>query len=320
MRHNTDPESGIAHTPVMWREVLKLAAETAGTGDGIFVDCTLGEGGHSEEILKALPGMRIIGIDQDAGILELAKARLKKYGERIEFQNDNFSNISRHIEKYKGRVSGILYDFGISSYHYEKSGRGFALYNDEPLDMRLDLNGKLDAYQIINNYPEKDLADIFWNYGEERYAKRVARAICEGRRKEKIKTTKQLEEIVFRSIPAQKRSKNIHPATRVFQAIRIEVNNELTLIGESLNKACQYLAPGGILAAISFHSLEDRIVKNTFRRLAAGCLCGRDSSACECTGEPLVRIITKKPVTPEQDEIRMNRRSRSAKLRACARI
>ena len=215
MRHNTDPVSDIAHTPVLWREVNSLAADAAGIGDGIFVDCTLGEGGHSEEILKTLPDMRIIGIDQDAEILELAKARLKGFAGRTDFYNDNFSNISEHIEKYKGRVSAILYDFGISSYHYDKSGRGFALYKDEPLDMRLDLEGKIDAYQVVNNYSEKELADIFWNFGEERYAKRIAKAICEGRRREKIKTTAGLEDIVFHSIPAQKRVKNIHPATRV---------------------------------------------------------------------------------------------------------
>ena len=213
-----------------------------------------------------------------------------------------------------------MYDFGISSYHFEKSGRGFAFTQDEPLDMRLNQNADLNAHYIVNKYPENKLNEIFWKYGEERWAKRIAKIICERRKEKAIETSAELADIVKSAIPAKFRVKNIHPATRVFQAIRIEVNDELTAIRNSLKDAHEFLAVGGVIIAISFHSLEDRIVKDQFRRLAKGCVCELPPQHCTCNGEPFVSLLTKKPLTPSNDELAENKRSRSAKLRACVKV
>lgn len=317
MRHNTG-ETGYIHIPVLPNEVLEYSNGLTEVGDGIIVDCTVGEGGHSELLLGSFDRIRIIGFERDPEIIEIAKKRLEKYG-RMEFVNDNFANIGDHLKKYAGRLSGLLYDFGISSYHFDVSGRGFSFSNDEPLDMRIDGSGETAAF-IVNNYSEKELADLIYLYGEERWAKKIARDICAGRREKNIETTGDLEEIVFRSIPKRFHTINIHPATRVFQALRIVVNDELSAIEKSLETAHEFLAPGGRIMAISFHSLEDRIVKNRFRRLAKGCTCGEEPGRCMCGGEPVVRILTKKPVRPGRDEIMQNRRSRSAKLRVCEKL
>ena len=319
MRHNIS-ENEIAHTPVMWREVLEFAGMTRGVGDNIFVDCTIGEGGHSELLLQTFADLRIIGFERDEEILEIAKTRLNNYKEKIDFINDNFSNLPEHLESMTGRISGFLYDFGISSYHFDKSLRGFSLMNDEPLDMRLDKNGRLNAHYIVNEYPEKKLDEIFHEYGEERWSRKIAREICERRKEKPIETTTELAALVVKAIPGRFRVKNIHPATRVFQAIRIEVNNELTVIRKSLNEAYKFLASGGIITAIAFHSLEDRIVKDQFRRLAKGCTCSMPPEHCRCIGKPIVALLTKKPLTPRDDELKINRRARSAKLRACKKI
>jgi 16S rRNA (cytosine1402-N4)-methyltransferase len=319
MRHNVEDEK-IVHKPVMWREVLKFAGEAEGAGDNVFVDCTLGEGGHSELLLGTYKDLKIIAFERDAEILEIAKRRLKEYTGRIEFINDNFANTAEYLGGRKNKLSGFLYDFGISSYHFEKSGRGFAFTLDEPLDMRLNQNADLNAYYIVNKYPENKLSEIFWEFGEERWAKRIAKIICERRKEKSIETTAELADIVKRAIPAKFRVKNIHPATRVFQAVRIEVNDELNAIRKSLKDAHECLAAGGVIIAISFHSLEDRIVKDQFRRLAKGCVCGLPPQHCTCDGKPFVSLLTKKPLTPSDDELSENRRSRSAKLRACRKV
>lgn len=317
MRHNAG-ESEYVHVPVLAKEILEYSDGLTGVGDGIIVDCTAGEGGHSELLLTHFDRIRIIGFERDPEIIEVARKRLAKF-ERMEFVNDNFANIGSYLDKYSGRLSGFLYDFGISSYHFDASGRGFSLSANEPLDMRLDGSGESAAF-IVNNYKEKELADLLYLYGEERWAKKIARDICARRREKIIETTDDLEEIVFRSIPKRFHPSNIHPATRVFQALRIVVNDELTAIEKSLEKAHEFLASGGRIMAISFHSLEDRIVKNRFRRLAAGCTCEEDPGRCRCSGSPAVRILTKKPVCPGDDEVMKNRRSRSAKLRVCEKL
>jgi 16S rRNA (cytosine1402-N4)-methyltransferase len=319
MRHNVKDEK-IVHKPVMWREVLKFAGEANGAGDNIFVDCTLGEGGHTELLLGTYKDLKIIAFERDAEILERAKGRLTEYINRIEFINDNFANIAEYLDGRKSKISGFLYDFGISSYHFEKSGRGFGFTLDEPLDMRLNENAGLNAHYIVNKYPENKLNEIFREYGEERWAKRIAKVICERRTRKSIDTSGELADIVKSSIPAKFRVKNIHPATRIFQAVRIEVNDELNAIRRSLKGAHEFLAAGGLIIAISFHSLEDRIVKDQFRRLAKGCVCELPPQHCVCDGKPFVEVLTKKPVSPSEEELAENRRSRSAKLRACRKV
>ncbi len=319
MRHNAE-NAEIIHKPVMWREVLEFACQAAGIGNHLFVDCTLGEGGHTELLLETYKDLEIIAIERDAEIIEVAKRRLLAFEDRIRFINDNFANLSKYLYNAKAGISGFLYDFGISSYHFEKSGRGFSLNNNEPLDMRLDLDGKLNAGYIINGYSENELSEIFRKFGEERWAKKIAKVICERRKEKQIETSAELADIVRISIPARFRVKNIHPATRVFQAVRIAVNDELNAIRKSLGEAAGYLLQGGIIIAISFHSLEDRIVKDQFRRLAKGCTCTLEPQHCACTGKPVVSLLTKKPLSPKGDEIMSNRRSRSAKLRVCRKI
>ena len=285
-----------------------------------FVDCTLGEGGHSELILKTFKDIKIIGFERDQEILEISRKRLRDFGNRITFINDNFSNISEHLDIIKKKISLFLYDFGISSFHLEMSKRGFSLQRDEILDMRLDLNCKVDARYIINKFPENQLRDLIFDLGEERWAKRIARYICTSRAKNPIETTLELSTLILKAIPRRYHVKNIHPATRVFQAIRIAVNDELSCIDQSLKSVYNYLIPGGRIIAISFHSLEDRIVKNRFKKLKTGCICDLDHRICQCERNPLVKILTKKPLLPEESEILRNKRSRSAKLRVCEKI
>jgi 16S rRNA (cytosine1402-N4)-methyltransferase len=320
MRHNMEEGStrGPAHIPVLWREVLELIGDVLGEGEGIVVDCTIGEGGHAELLLEHFENIRLIGFERDEEILELARKRLRVHHRRIELINDNFSNISVHLKKRIGRISSFLYDLGISSFHLDRSGRGFSFRDDEPLDMRLDSKTGLDARYVVNNYSQERLAEIFYRYGEERWSKKIARYIVQRRGEKSIDTSRELAELILRAIPRKFQVKNIHPATRVFQALRIVVNNELESIESSLRDAVELLSPGGRAIAISFHSLEDRIVKNIFRRMARGCSCREE--ICQCEGKPVVKILTKKPIVPGRDEIEQNRRARSAKLRACEKI
>lgn len=304
----------------MYREVLDIAEQGIDKGENIFIDCTLGEGGHTELLLQAYRDLKVIGFERDAEILDIAKKRLRDYKGRVLFVNDNFSNLAAHLGDKTGKLSGFLYDFGISSYHFEQGGRGFSFSSDEFLDMRLDRNLKLDAYYIVNKYPEKKLGEIFRVYGEERWAKKIAKEICAVRREKSIETSGELAGLITRTIPGRYHVKNIHPATRVFQAIRIEVNDELNSIQRSLEDSYKYLARGGVIIAISFHSLEDRIVKNQFRCLARGCVCSLERQHCTCTNDPFISVLTKKPLVPGEDEVLNNRRARSAKLRACVRL
>ncbi|MBN2077913.1 MAG: 16S rRNA (cytosine(1402)-N(4))-methyltransferase RsmH [Spirochaetes bacterium] len=308
-----------AHIPVMPRELVHFIESSVYGGTGVLVDCTAGEGGHSELFLRTFPGLRVIAFDRDRDILALARGRLERYGSRVDLHCDNFSRVPQHLESMNGTINFILYDFGISSFHYERSGRGFAFARDEKLDMRLD-EGSESAADIVNSGDEKRLADIIYRYGEDRWARRIAASIVRAAREAPVETTGQLAEIVLRAIPRRFHVRNIHPATRVFQALRIAANDELGAIETSLSTFHRLLAPGGRAMAISFHSLEDRIVKDRFRRLARGCLCGEEMRDCRCDGDPIVKLLTKKPLRPEVDEIEQNARARSARLRVCEKI
>ena len=321
MRHNTSSDfmGDYAHTPVMWRETLGFIRDMK-RRKGVLVDCTLGEGGHSELILKEFHGLRIIGFERDGYLVTVARRRLGEFGPRMEVINDNFANAALHLGRLSEGIVFFLYDLGISSYHFERSGRGFSFRDDEPLDMRLDQNARLDAAAIVNGYAENELTDIFKRYGEERWAGRIARRICAARAKEPIKSSGELARLVLRAIPKRYHVRNIHPATRIFQALRIAVNDELSAIESSLHDACSLLSAGGRICAISFHSLEDRIVKTAFRGMASGCSCGLPPRQCVCGARPLVRILTRKPLSPGADEIAANNRARSAKMRVCEKL
>ncbi|HOD15445.1 MAG TPA: 16S rRNA (cytosine(1402)-N(4))-methyltransferase RsmH [Spirochaetota bacterium] len=310
---------GYIHIPVMPAELVRFIRDSAYRGEGMLVDCTAGEGGHSELLLATFPEMRITAFDRDGEILKIAQGRLEQYAGRIDFINDNFSHISERLGSMKSEIRYFLYDFGISSFHFDASGRGFSFARDERLDMRLDGDGE-DAGDMVNTADEKTLADIIFRYGEERWSRRIASAIVRARSAAPVETTGQLADIVLGAIPKRFHVKNIHPATRVFQALRIAVNDELSAIERSIADAYGLLAPGGLIMAISFHSLEDRIVKEKFRRLSRGCFCGEESRNCRCTGERAVNILTKKPLRPEIDEVEKNSRARSARLRVCEKL
>jgi len=305
--------------PVMPGELLRFVEESEFRGTGLLVDCTVGEGGHSELFLNRFANIRIIAFDRDGEILEIARERLRKHAGRIDFINDNFAHISQHLGQVRGRVHYVLYDFGISSYHFDESGRGFGFARDERLDMRLDGGGE-SAEEIVNTADEKTLADIIFRYGEERWSRRIASAIVRARRGKPVATTGELADIVLGAIPKRFHVKNIHPATRVFQALRIAVNDELGAIERSLDDAHGLLAPGGRIMAISFHSLEDRIVKDKFRRLGRGCVCSEEPRNCRCAGSPYVKLLTKKPLRPDVEETARNSRARSARLRVCEKL
>lgn len=307
------------HIPVMQEELVQFIESSRHGGKGVLVDCTVGEGGHSELFLKKFPDLSVVAFDRDGSILDIARERLEPYGKRIDFINDNFSHIHQHLVQLKSAVQYILYDFGISSFHFETEGRGFSFAKDERLDMRLD-EGSVSAHEIVNTYKEKMLADIIYNFGEERWSRKIAAYICRARETREIETTGELAGIVMRAIPRRFHVKNIHPATRVFQALRIASNDELAAIEKSLESAHTLLAPGGRMMAISFHSLEDRIVKEKFRRLAKGCTCAADPRECRCQEPDLVKILTKKPLRPDVGEIDSNSRARSARLRVCEKI
>jgi 16S rRNA (cytosine1402-N4)-methyltransferase len=308
----------IVHTPVLWREVLSFVRDSVFGGSGVCADCTLGEGGHSELLLSNFPDIRIIAFERDAEILAIARNRLERFSGRIEFINSNFSEVSSVLAG-RGEIRYILFDYGISSYHFDKSGRGFSFRDDEPLDMRLDKSVKRSAASFINSAPERELSDIFFHYGEERWSKKIAAYIVRERSRSPFATTGELVSVVMRAIPSRFHVKNIHPATRVFQALRIAVNGELDAIGAALDGLWARLDTGGRVMAISFHSLEDRIVKRAFRNWARGCTCGLEGRACMCQHKPFVSILTKKPIVPSDDEINANKRARSARLRVCER-
>ena len=287
--------------------------------DGTYVDCTLGGAGHTKEILKQIKNGKLIGIDQDMDALNNAKVILEDFPQ-VTLVHDNFENIKRILEREAPEgVDGILMDLGVSSYQLDQGERGFSYMQDAPLDMRMNREDHLSAYEIVNTYDEEALARIIRDYGEENWAKRIGKIIIERRQAGPIKTTGELVDVIKIAIPAKARRDGPHPAKRTFQAIRIEVNRELSILRQTILDAVDGLAPEGRLAIITFHSLEDRIVKNTYRELMDPCDCPK-SMPCICGKEPIVKVLTKKPILPSEEEITENPRSRSAKLRVLEKI
>lgn len=289
--------------------------------DGIYVDCTLGGAGHSSHILRKLSSKGIlIGIDQDVEALQAAKEKLKEYS-NVKYVHNNFYNIDDILETLEiPKVDGILMDLGVSSYQLDNAERGFSYMKDAPLDMRMDRENGFSAYDIINNYSLEDLHRIIRDYGEEKFAKRIASFITEKRKIKPIETTFELVDIIKAAVPAKARREGPHPAKRTFQAIRIEVNGELKILDKAIEDGVKRLNPGGRMAIITFHSLEDRIVKLKFRNLSDPCTCPKDFPICVCGKKPSLKLISRKPVEPSEEEVESNPRSRSAKLRIIEKI
>lgn len=310
-------EAEKAHKPVLLDEVLQVLRATDG---GVFVDCTLGLGGHTEAILNSSPTANVIGVDRDSDALQLAQVSLAKFGDRVKFVQSNFSEISKVVADQAGEISGIVADLGVSSMQLDSESRGFSFRFDAPLDMRMSRDEGQTVAELLAETSEKELADIIYRYGEERFSRRIARRIIEKRESgEEIVTTQQLAEIVKRAVPFNPKEK-IHPATRTFQALRIAVNGELEILERFIFDAADILKTGGTLAVITFHSLEDRIVKHAFQRLAGRCDCPPRLAKCVCGAKKAVEILTKKPILPSEKEREGNPRSRSAKLRACRKL
>lgn len=284
--------------------------------NGIYVDCTLGGAGHSLEILKRLNGTgRLIGIDQDADALEAAKERLKDYGNVI-YIHSNFENIREIIaNEVPEGVDGIIADLGVSSYQFDTPERGFSYRFDAPLDMRMNRENELSAYTIVNEYSESEIFRVIRDYGEEKFAKNIAKHICIRRQEAPIKTTFELNEIIKAAIPAKMREKGGHPSKRTFQALRIECNRELEVLESTLDDMIDCLKDKGRLCIITFHSLEDRAVKNNFKKNENPCICPPDFPVCTCGRKSKGKIITRKPITASERELEENSRSQSAKLR-----
>ena len=289
--------------------------------DGIYVDGTMGGAGHSLEIAKRLSKKGLlIGIDRDEEALMVAKERLKDFS-NVKYVHDNHDNIDEIIKKLNiDGVDGILLDLGVSSYQIDEKTRGFTYINDGPLDMRMDKTQELTAEYIVNNYKEQELARIIFEYGEEKFSRRIAKNICECRKNKKIETTAELVKIIERSIPGKFREKNSHPAKRTFQAIRIEVNNEIEPLYNTIKNSINALNSKGRLCVITFHSLEDRMVKKAYVDAEGKCTCPKDLPYCVCGNISYGRIINKKPILPTEKEMNENSRSRSAKLRVFEKI
>ena len=303
-----------SHQPVLLQETienLKIKPE------GIYVDGTIGGAGHAEEVCKRLSGSgRLIGIDQDADAIEAARSRLIQYKERVTILRGNYCNLTEMLEQEGIQsVDGILLDLGVSSHQLDDAERGFTYREDVPLDMRMDRRQALSAREVVNDYDERELYRIIRDYGEERYAQNIARHICRSRQEQPIVTTGQLTEIIRASIPAKARAAGGHPAKRTFQAIRIEVNRELEVLQDSLEGMIDFLNDRGRICVITFHSLEDRIVKNIFRKAENPCTCPPDFPVCVCGKKPKGIVVTRKPVVPSEEEMKTNTRSKSSKLR-----
>ncbi len=300
-----------AHTTVLKTETVDGLCVRK---DGLYVDMTLGGGGHSEEILRR--GGRVIGIDQDSAALSAASERLRPFGAAFTPVKSNFQQIKSVLSAMGVEtVDGILADLGVSSPQLDEAERGFSYMQDAPLDMRMDREAAFSAKELIRTYSENDLREIIASYGEERWAKRIAQFIVEARKENPIETTGELVSIIKAAVPKGARRDGPHPAKRTFQAIRIAVNQELDVLSSVLEDAVDVLSPGGRISIITFHSLEDRIVKNAFLQGAVGCTCPKEYPVCVCGKKPTLRIITKKPILPSQAELEENPRARSAKLR-----
>lgn len=307
---------GYQHVPCMPKEVMKYLACAPGK---IIVDGTLGGAGHARAICDAIqPGGLLIGIDRDPDAIKNASVELGPWMDNVRLFNGTFADLPEFLEKADiPHVDGILLDLGISRDQIESSGRGFSFQRDEPLDMRMDPKTETSAEQWINTLAEKDLERVFRDYGEERFARRIARAVVRGREQSRITSSLQLAKIIATAVPGRKRKgKSLHPATRVFMALRIFVNRELDHLDAFLTRALDCLKPGGRLCILSFHSLEDRRVKHRFRELAAGCTCPKTEPVCRCSGRPSVRLLTRRVVRPSEAEVAANPLARSTRLRA----
>ena len=303
----------IVHTPVLRDEILEYLAPP--DSRGTMIDGTLGEGGHSLAFLERFPAINLIGLDADETVIEIAANRLAAYSDRVEFRNVWFNQFFSDYPESLPRPTVILLDLGISIFHYERSGRGFSFLKDEVLDMRLNPHLETSALDIVNDYPENEIADLIYKYGEERYSRRIAREIVRSRSESAIESTTGLSDIIQRSVPAEYRHGRIHSATRTFQALRIAVNGEIIRLEQALGTAFEILEPGGRIGVVSFHSLEDRLVKHFFRNLERDCICPPDWPECRCDVKRLLSVVTRRPIRPTDKEIEHNPPSRSAKLR-----
>lgn len=312
-------ETGFHHVPIMVSEVLELLEPARG---GIFVDGTLGGGGHAEAVLSALPeGGRLFGIDRDDEALKAAGARLARFGDRFTAIKGNFFDMKRLLSEYGiYRVDGILLDLGVSSHQLDAAERGFSYKAEAPLDMRMDQSAPLTARTVVNEWSEAELKRIFWEYGEEKFSGKIANRIVERRKERPIETTTELAELIKGAIPAKFRNEPQHPARRCFQAIRIAVNGELDGLNDAIQAAHDLLNPGGRLAILTFHSLEDRIVKNAFRTFENPCTCPKSAPVCICGKKPTAKVLTRHPLIASEQEQKENSRATSAKLRAIVRM
>ena len=295
-------------------EILKYLEVSSG---GRYIDCTLGEGGHTKSLLEASnPGGEVLGIDADHEAIEVSKNRLEEYGERFIYDNSNFKNIKKIAMKSKFvPCHGILFDLGVSSLQLDKESRGFSFRRKAPLDMRFSINQTLTAQDVLNTFSESEISDILYQYGEERQSRKIAKLIIENR---PLSNADELSDLIKKNI--RQTNYKINPSTKTFQALRIYINEELNSLSQALEQSLEILGVGGRMAVISYHSLEDRIVKNFFKKESKYCICPPNIPECDCGHFPKLKIITKKPVSPSQSEIDVNKRSRSAKLRVVERI
>ena len=307
-----------AHEPVLLQESIEALNLKP---NGVYVDCTLGGAGHSLAILATEPTISLIGIDQDPVALERAQHRLQHHKERVTLVHGNFRDIAQILaERGVEKVDGILMDIGVSSPQLDEGERGFSYHYDAPLDMRMNPANPVDARDLVNTLPEHELAQIIFEYGEERWAKRIAQFIVEHRAKEPIETTGQLVQVIKNAVPARARQKGPHPARRTFQALRIAVNDELGALRSALEQSIDLLKVGGRIAVITFHSLEDRIVKEFFNSCLGRCTCPPDLPVCVCNPKTTLKLVNSKPIVPSPAELAKNPRARSAKLRAAERV
>ncbi|QNL43653.1 16S rRNA (cytosine(1402)-N(4))-methyltransferase RsmH [Oscillibacter hominis] len=305
------------HKPVLLHECIEALQIRP---DGIYLDGTLGRAGHSLEIARRLTTGRLICIDRDMAAIDAARLRLAEYMDRVTLVHSNFSELASILAELNlAGVDGMLFDLGVSSPQLDDASRGFSYMHDAPLDMRMDESAPLSAWEVVNRWSYEELRRILYEYGEERYAPAIARAICRRREDRPIDTTFELVEVIRRAMPPQALREKQHPAKRSFQAIRIAVNDELGALSPMLEAAADGLNPGGRLAVISFHSLEDRIVKKTLQELAKGCICPPEFPVCICGRKPKLELISRKPVVAGEAELEENPRARSAKLRVAQR-
>lgn len=308
------------HVPVLVREVVEWLKPGI-SQLAVLIDCTLGGGGHSLALLEAAPDLKVVGIDRDDGAIEAARRSLRSYEDRVQFFKANFAEAPQTARRAGfENVGAILWDLGVSSPQLDRADRGFRFRDGGPLDMRMDPQDEITARDVVNTYPVARLAKVISRYGEERFARRISSAIAKRREQRPFETTEDLAEVVKLAIPAATRRRGQHPARRTFQALRIEVNQELVSLETGLGDSLRVLIPGGRAAVISYHSLEDRIVKRTFEDMSRGCKCPKDLPVCVCGAKAELRILTRKPVRPSTEEIERNPRADSARLRVAERL